>query len=404
MSKYISLLLLMLPIVAPMSAQTDSTARLLNMLALVPDNAASREAIVSYADYRAIEAARGIEIPATDSDALLSGAWIAALGGVSSGMQLSYIMARLEEMQEVVGFSFLDIDRSLVFGNPPSMGTILAGDFDPNRISAAYTQAGYEANDLDGLTVLCSLEGCDSGLKMDLQNINPANPFGGALGRQEPLAILPDFLANSPDLNVFQAMLEAYQGEQNSLAEAPDYRAIALAAAEQGGIGQIQFVNPLDLMTVDPAALLGADSIERLRELTGGFETLPPYSLAAFADVWDGSQQRALILLAYGEEANAQTAADELAKRMETFVPLSRGVPFSKRLADLDGMVDAPAVYTDAETGYSVAIWSMRYPMPANEPEGDEPLTASSLGFRFLIDALYRRDLYVLALEPMQVE
>jgi hypothetical protein len=85
-------------------------------------------------------------------------------------------------------------------------------------------------------------------------------------------------------------------------------------------------------------------------------------------------------------------------------VPPSTNAPFSERLEDIGGTVDAPAVYTDAETGYSIAIWSMRYPMPPNEAPEGERLTASSLGFRFFIDALYRRDLYVLALEPVLAE
>jgi hypothetical protein len=85
-------------------------------------------------------------------------------------------------------------------------------------------------------------------------------------------------------------------------------------------------------------------------------------------------------------------------------VPFSTGVPFSERLADLGGTVDTPAVYTDADTGLSVAIWSMHYPMPLNEAEDGERLVISSLGFRFLIDGLYRRDLYVLALEPVLSE
>lgn len=404
--KYIALLLFCLMIIAPASAQTEPP--LLDMLALVPDTKESRSAVLSYVDYRAMERARGIEKPTAD-DLLnrtdLGGQWLTTSFGIYGGMPLNFVLAGLEEMPEIVGFSFLDIDRSLVFGTPPSMGMVLDGDFDPDRIDAAYTAAGFEAHDFDGVTVYCGPDGCDSGTKMNLSNRNPANPFGGALGRSEPLAVLPDLLANSSDLSVVEGMLAAFQGEQASLADAPDYHAVVHAAAEQGSINQIQFVNPADLMTIDPAALmLDEGGIEQLQEATSGFETLPVYSLAAFADVWDGSEQRVLILLAYGEEANAQAAADELAKRMDSFVPPSTNAPFSERLEDIGGTVDAPAVYTDAETGYSIAIWSMRYPMPPNEAPEGERLTASSLGFRFFIDALYRRDLYVLALEPVLAE
>src|SRR5690606_9473354 len=90
----------------------------------------------------------------------LGSRWIAMSFGISGGMRMDYVMASLEEMPDVVGFSFLDIDRSLVFGNPPGMGTVLAGAFDPDRIGAAYTAAEYEVHDIDGVTVYCSPAGC----------------------------------------------------------------------------------------------------------------------------------------------------------------------------------------------------------------------------------------------------
>src|SRR5690606_74600 len=140
-----------------------------------------------------------------------------------------------------------DMDRSLVFGNPPSMGNILEGDFDPAQIAEAFAARDFTENDFNGVPVWCGAAGCENGLQTDLANRNPGNPFGGDLGRSEPLAIVSDsLLANSASDGLVETMIGTYQGEYNSLADADDYQALAQALADQGTIVQAQFLNPLE--------------------------------------------------------------------------------------------------------------------------------------------------------------
>ena len=100
----------------------------------------------------------------------------------------------LDGMADAVGFGFFDIDRSLVFGEPPGNGTIVAGHFHGDRIARAYQARGFSENTQGAVSVWCGPEGCDSGLKLNLGDRNPANPFGGQFGRAEPLAVLSDQL------------------------------------------------------------------------------------------------------------------------------------------------------------------------------------------------------------------
>ena len=77
---------LMLALCGPGLAQ-DETAPFLQILALVPDTTAIRASIISYADYRAMEAARSLDTPSAldfmgqKSD--LAAQWIAASSGIN---------------------------------------------------------------------------------------------------------------------------------------------------------------------------------------------------------------------------------------------------------------------------------------------------------------------------------
>ncbi|MBE0690359.1 MAG: hypothetical protein IH587_09595, partial [Anaerolineae bacterium] len=189
----------LLAIVLPAGAQ-DSAAGdqpLLDMLALVPDSPEARASIVSYVDYRAVEAARsGAAQPESwadwqatrRADADAYELWVAAFTGVNSGPNV--LLTTLQEAEAwpaILGFDFFDVDRALEYGQPPSLAQILYGDFDAGAIVAAYEAASFSAETVGDLTLLCGSTGCENGMQINLNNRNPANPFGGMLGRQEPL-------------------------------------------------------------------------------------------------------------------------------------------------------------------------------------------------------------------------
>ncbi len=382
----------MLPFMA--LAQDEASSPLLDMLALVPDNSQARGAILSYVDYRAAESTRpGAAQPeswaewnalqeAKDPSARL---WMSAFFGVSSGPPdlLQYLM-QFGAMPEVVGFDWFDIDRGLTYGEPPSTGVVVAGDFDADAIIAAYEARDFVQLELNGLPLLCATEECD-GFTLDLKNRDVANPFGGNLGRNEPLLIVPGYLINSPDYEQVQAMADAYADDEDSLADAPDFRAAAAIASANGTLVQIQFVN---------FAMLSAPIFpENPDETAEDLGVLPLYELAAFAHRVEGQDQIAEIILIYGNEVNAEAAAVEIQNRISKYESMAIRKPLLEILEEREITLVDPQVVQDEATGKWATVIAFTSPVPSSEEDDSGDIVQSGLNYRLLINMLYQRDL-----------
>lgn len=371
----------------PAAAQDEAENPLLEMLKLVPDNEQTRAGIplVSYADYRAIESGRGIDTPPTKADfdnrTDTVSLWIAATNGVMSGMRLDYFMQYLEGMEQAVGFSWFEVDRALVFGQPPGMGNILAGDFDAEAIAEAFEARDFTIENQGDVVVWCGPGGCDEGLKQNLKNRDPANPFGGQFGREEPLAVLPGAVANSADYDVLSAILESHQGEQPSLADDPNVQAAVNSIAAKGTLRQAQLFNGADVGNYGEMVATEGEQPE----------LLPAYALAFFADTYDGEEQSALVGLVYDEEAAANTAVALLVDHLQMAESMAVRRPFMELIEERGGNIAGALVEVDADTGKFVALLDIRYPAASNQ-KSDTGYPASSLVFKLLIDSIYRRD------------
>lgn len=404
-TRWITVLALFALALAPTAAQEETSTPLLDMLALVPDNAATQEAspVVSYADYRVLEAMRGItNAPLRSLDDLKTetgGLWIAATMGLGAGIQLNYLPNYLEGMTEVVGFAFADIDRSLEFGTPPSMGTLLGGNFDPDAIATAYTARNFTETTLGDVPVWCGPDGCDQGQMMNIRGRNPANPFGGDFGRNEPLALLPGYLADSADFGIVESIISAYHDETPSLADNPAYTSLAEASGAAGSVAQILVMNYSDVGVFEGEFM--PEIPDELRAAIANYGTLPPYTAFALANVWDGgSQEITLLMLAYPEAAQAATAAAEISQRLATYVSLIQANrPLLDLLNERGSAIGESYVY-ESEAGYAVAVVPISAPVPSNERQETRPAyLPSGLVFRLFVQALYSRDLAFIASE-----
>lgn len=374
---------------------------LLKMLALVPDTPEARSWL-NYADYRAMEAARGIETPTPadfDNRTELVRVWLAASTGLNTGMRLDNFMQYLVDMPRLNGFAFFDIDQSMTFGQPPSMGTLLNGNFDAESIAAAYSEREFTTAEIDGVTVWCGPDGCENGLQQDLAGREPGDPFGGNLGRKEPIAVLPNgILVNSPHFPIVEGVIATAADPSRSLADAPDYSAVAQALTELGGnVVQVQFINPTDLIVSGIPPAFGGD-IEVTPEAQPG--ELPVYSLAVLADTWQGDEQTAWIGLTYVDVETAQAAADEILTRLETAVSLRTLRSFTETLEASSAEIGEPVIYEGENR--VVLLLPFTYPIPPNTPvEGDfgNMLRSSSLFFDFLMSEYFSRSLTFLSLD-----
>jgi hypothetical protein len=309
--------------------------------------------------------------------------------GPSTMMQ--YLYAGGPEYPQTVGFDFFEVAQAVEFGIPPGMGQVLIGDFETDAILAAYGLRGYTPErDVELGTLLCPADGCDTGTKQNLRGTNPANPFGGHLGRSEPIFVGDGVLLNSAVDTVVEAMAATYEGSASSLADAPEFQAIAGVLAEYPYVSAVMAVSPLAVTTLDPRMM--TENPEIAERLMRGIEAEPlaPYQLAAFASAADGENEYGLALLVYVNADAAQDAAAVIDNRLATLESM-RARQLYADILSAAGTLEPAQVVTDEPTGLSVVVVRVTRTQPTNVVvDGD--IVRSHLAFNRFVQMVYGRD------------
>lgn len=331
---------------------------LLKMLAHVPDNAISRSEI-TFNDRKAIEAAYPpAQIPADyaafntlqadktgNKDLFPNHIWWQVWFRNNSSQMAEYF-AKYDQMPAAIGIDFFSIDQELNYGEPPKQTLQITGQFDLDKVRAALTANGFS---LQG-GLWCSPDGCENGNKLNPASINPANPFGGNLGRKEPMLLQDGVLIGSPSNDVMQAHIGVTAGTTKSLADAPEYRAaVAALTSADSVLLQAYFWDGdvLAKMNQLPAILDRASGTIRkklIEDILKDYEELPAYQLLAFGDTTTDQDQAAEVALVYATRADAETAAGVLPKRIANYL----SAVANRRLADMltDLRVKEPVITT----------------------------------------------------------
>lgn len=385
----------------------DTDPTILSALGSVPDTSDVRQQIVSWVDYRAVEAARpGAAQPTSlaelqalmDADDPAGALWMAAFMGLQSGSGdlVRYLFASGHDWPRVVGFDFFDVDRELAFGAPPADGIVLEGRFDPAVIGATLGARQFTSTPAGEATLWCGPDGCDEGLMVDVAGRDVADPFGGDLGRKQPLAVSEAALSSSAAIETVQGMLDARADDIPSLADDPLWVATATALAGEGMPIQATFV-PATELGWDPARFLGENLTEeelraRLAELAEGFEPIAPALLLGIGDGATESEQVVTLALAYATLEDAELAADVLPRRLETMDSVRTGQPLRELLADR-GVTSVEGRAEPIEAGGALTILTLRAPLAGDEPEpGSDRFEASSMLYRLFIQMIFSRD------------
>jgi hypothetical protein len=396
------LILLSLPIVAQDDA--PDSIPFLEMLAHVPDIPMAREELY-YADIRTAIATR----PGTPQFTSVE-AWNAAGDAQSWWIQgLPLTMPRFQQYSRIVmsegedttGINFFAIERTISYGQPPATGVILQGDFDNAAIVAAYTENGWEVErDEDGVIMLCSVEGCDSGLQTNLEQRNVANPFGGELGRVEPIAVTDGFIYNSPVMTTIMGIMNVRRGDFPSLAESADVQAAVAVIAEQGLIRQAAIFAPeLVGAELDVAMLLGermtAENVEAaLEELRELITPLPLYSFFMVAETANlkAEIQTAHVVLVYSDNESAQAAVAALEHNLQPdgLMSVRMRRPW-RTLLDERGELQMQVI-EHAASGRYVVLVSLAAPLVQADDSIDGLLMMSGIQFRLFMDMIFSRD------------
>ncbi|HVO43309.1 MAG TPA: hypothetical protein VMT34_11830 [Aggregatilineales bacterium] len=366
-------------------AGSPPTSPLLTLLSQVPDGDPAHQSL-SYVDMDALFAARpGATRPTdyTQWDASSNGTddqklTLAVLTGIRVGPNgLLLTLGNPAAIVKSVGIDLFTIHQMVEFGAPPSIGTILAGDFDPAAIGKALSGSGFVSSTLDTMTIWCSPDGCDQGAKLDPQHIDIHNPFGGDLGRREPIVPQPDRVLSSSSLPVVQSMLDVHTNGAASLADNAAYRATAEALAAQGSIIQV--------FIPDPAR------VKAVRAAKPTTPALPDYGLVTFAHVADSQSQQGIVALEYDSASGAQTASEAIVSALAAYQLSSRRQPFTKVVTEFGGTLESPQVFT-ASNGKSVVLVTLRAPIETADKGASGRYTPSGTMFRLLIDLVDRRD------------
>jgi len=333
----------------PVASSSPGVGPLLSLLAGIPEAPISQaEDFVYFVDYSAMESAYDAVRPADAEefgDLSESGqgykAWWVLFRGIAWSIS-DFWLPWLEDGPGTVGFSPLEVDRAIHFGVPPGDGLMLEGSFDADAISAAYeTNLGLVPKDFDGRTVWLWGEDPADGLMTNSSEVVPENPFGGYLGRRQPMIISGDLLMSSADLGLVLAHADAATGAVPNLADAPGYRAAVNAVSEDADLLQAAIAGPIMAAKIahqpvggDPQSSTMPGStlevpVEDQREL-------PAFQLLILGDVLTSDEQIARVGLVYQDVGSAEIAGVVLLDRLAT-LPSVSGRPFVEMLTPPDG-------------------------------------------------------------------
>jgi hypothetical protein len=370
-------------------AQNGSTTpELLVMLAQVPLDAASSQsgwAAVRFVDYEALFCSEGVSLIRALGDVSLLVDTV-PLGGILSRIAagpeaLNYLYTSTGQMADVVGFEWLlHVDRSLEFGDLPSVGLLLGGDFDDTAIGTALQGRGFTLADVNGVPVWHRFE--DWAISFAARDVT--DPFGGHLGAAARIALLPNTVANARSWPLIEVIISAAQGIQPSLADDPGYRALADVISQPDGL-LIQA-----LFFTGTALRFPGNPTQAEPEPAVDLAPLPAFSLAVLADRQEGNDQVHLIGLVCADLPTAQTAAQVLARRVEAFHLPDR--PEEVLVKQFGATVNV-LVVERLQDNLAIAVVEVRYPLPSprTDPQTGR-FNAGGLLYRAWVRAIMRRE------------
>jgi hypothetical protein len=394
-----------------LATQDSGNNELLRLLAFVPDNENARDSL-SYIDYRAlIETRKGAAQPKNyqewvairDQITPATGLLMAAFFGIAAGSsEFAQGIVRADKMAEAIGIDPFTTARSLTFGRPPTDALLLEGVFDPAAIGAKLIAKVYQSQEADDLTLWCSADGCD-GMRTDLKSRDVNNPFGGRLGRKQPIAISAQTIFSSASEDVVRDIIKAQSGQLLSLAKDVDFQALAEIFAKSGRLIQAQLFNPKYTRAsfVPPASGVTPEELKKLADAAKAqFVPIPAYSLVGFAHVIDDTNQYAQVGMVFESAADAKAAGEVITARIPKYTSLRTKQLLTKHIEDRGGVVEPPRVFA-SESGKYVLVISIRSPLPPEEPGTDGRYISSSMMFIFLMQSITARDIGWLGIEFM---
>lgn len=355
----------------------DERTNLIDMLGTVPDQPEIHDSMINYSDFRAMVTAReGAVTPSSILD-ILQGKLSDELNHYGTALVSmlgtpSFARSVLADgsWENTVGFDFVTIERTIEYRTLPEPGAVAVGDFDMDAVSAAFTARDYMAEPIGDFMLWCSANGCEIDLAGDEDKKDLSNPFGGLLGREEPVLISDKMFISSPILSQIETTYDAVTGEIPSLADNESYMTAVNALQPSLILIQATFV--------PPSLIMG--------ETTGDVSDLPPYQLVLIADGASDREQIVSVILVYDTLEDAETAINVIPSRLDTMISSKHQLIFRDVFNDY--YVELLEIRTSASYDETTDLAAAIIEFHALDAAARDP---ESLGGEIIARQVYRR-------------
>lgn len=290
--------------------------------------------IARYADIAAWMDARGVATPASPVGAGVA-EWQAELDNLA--MPLSLRERGLDPAwQRAYGFNLTQVEQVLIIGQAPDYVMILKGAFDGPSLQAAWVDSGYQAVEVEGMTVWSLFPG-------DTVDLS-APESRPAMGTLNNVVVLDDgTLVAAAKTSRIESVLEVVNGGATSLAENDDIAALLLpgTGAEQLASAIVSKGTLLQTTTsalstpeaVDPADSMASPAAEpRMPEVSTVLLGIPLPGSPTEATPAAGALHRLTMLLVFDDLTDAQGATDVVTNRLDRDRSPVTGEPYTMRM------------------------------------------------------------------------
>jgi hypothetical protein len=242
------------------------------------------------------------------------------------------------------------IDAEIQFGYPPVEGVAAIGRFDPQATAEAlshqdgwpsWAAAAYTTEEYRGVTI----HSWGSGLENHLPD-RFLPPHIDWLGRAKPLAVTDKYLFYADSVETVRQMIDASQNQYSSLADLPEYAAIANGLA---GLNTYQ-------------AVIGPSSLSNLDSEQGGGEAGGPllgkYLTFGTGLAQDESGYYIAIALYHENSADARANVSLLRERTEYAIPQLIQLPLENLVTDMQIDVEDNLLIAKIYTTSPSSLWN----------------------------------------------
>ena len=366
----------------------------MKFLARVPSEQTSDP--ISYVDLRALVASRAGAAQVTsaadyeklDANAVPARLYLEILRNIVLPVTDFTQVLRYKDTRATTGIDLFAIEQIATFGAPPQNAALLRGKFDVDLINSALLASKFKRDTLNGDPLWCNPGGCDLGSRVNLQERTDYNPFGGYIGRKQPIVLTNDgTLFSSPNFALVQRI--ATPDPAQALANAPEFRALDAMLKARGTLLQALFVRDATTFSSTPVNF----NYTTATATSGALKPLPAYRGAVLAHVVNSADVYTLIGLVFDRETDARVAGDAVLQRMNAYRSVVNSRTLRDAIKDRNGTLAPYELVNDAPTGKTLLVIPIRSVIESDQPDSNGYFTPSGVLFRMLVEMYYQRDL-----------